>query len=172
MVNASCATGNPSSRGCFTAPEELELELQELGLSGRTFGPRDYAEALSRYLGIRIILELINDHHYPQLLQRLGDTGRLAETHYIPKRVAAVVLLPGSLPPYVLAYTTFHELAHLAAGDHLMPGKDPGRRLVRRQPLRDEHLREKEADLRAAYALVAGTLGPRNPYARSLQEVL
>ena len=171
-LDATRASGRPSSVGSLTLPEEFELELQELGLSGKTFGPRDYAQALERYLGIRIVLELMNDRHHPQFLERLGASQRLAETHYLPERAAAVVLLPASLPPYMLAYTMFHELAHLATGDHLIASEAVGRRLACRPPLQDEVSREREADLRAAYAVVAGTLGPQNPYAKALHEVL
>jgi hypothetical protein len=94
-----------------------------------------------------------------------------------------------SLPPLALALTILHELGHLAAGDHLIDwsaedqvrqtGVDPllasihpGRRLARRLPLRDERHREREADLRASYALIAGCLGADSPYAVRMFDVL
>jgi hypothetical protein len=158
-----------STEPFFTTPEELELELLELGLSGKTFGPRDYAHALERRLGIRIILELMNDAQHPEFLRRLSLSGRLAETHYLPERRAAVVLLPASLPALVLVLTALHELSHLAAGDHLIGG-EAGERLARRPPLEDEALREEEADQRAMHALLAGTLGPASPYAQRIYD--
>jgi hypothetical protein len=153
----------------FTTPEVFELELLELGLSGKTFGPRDYALALERRLGIRIVLEMMNDGQHPEFLRRLALSGRLAETHYLPDRRAAVVLLPSSLPPLVLALAALHELSPMAAGDHLIGG-EAGERLARRPPLENEVAREEEADGRAIHALLAGMLGPASPYAQRIYD--
>ena len=162
----------------FTTPEQFELELLGLGLSGKTFGPREYAAALQERLGLRIILELMNDAHHPDFLRRLvGDPQnvRLAETHYLEEKGITVVLLPASLSPLVLALTAFHELAHLAAGDHLIESQGnpkPGARLAARPQLPREPDREEEADRRAVHALLAGTLGAENPYAMRLHDPL
>ena len=158
-----------SIESSFTTPEEFELELLKLGLSGKTFGPRDYARALERQLGIRIVLEVMNDAQHPEFLRRLALSGRLAETHYLPERRAAVVLLPASLPPLILALAALHELSHLAAGDHLIGG-EARERLARRPPLEDETSREEEADRRAIHALLAGKLGPASPYAQRIYD--
>jgi hypothetical protein len=166
---AEASSGTRRTEPPFTTPEEFELELLELGLSGKTFGPRDYARALERRLGIRIVLEVMNDAQHPEFLRRLTLSGRLAETHYLPERRAAVVLLPASLSPLVLALTALHELSHLAAGDHLIGG-EAEERLARRPPLEDEAAREEEADLRAIHALLAGTLGPASPYAQRIYD--
>jgi hypothetical protein len=159
-----------STEPSFTTPEEFELELLELELSGKTFGPRDYALALERRLGIRIVLEMMNDGQHPEFLRRLALSGRLAETHYLPDRRAAVVLLPSSLPPLVLALAALHELSHLAAGDHLSGSEEGGERLARRPPLEDKVAREEEADGRAIHALLAGMLGPASPYAQRIYD--
>jgi hypothetical protein len=45
-----------------------------------------------------------------------------------------------------------------------------GERLARRPPLENEEAREEEADRRAIHALLAGTLGPENPYARRIYD--
>lgn len=166
---AEASSGTRRTESPFTTPEEFELELLELGLSGKTFGPRDYARALERRLGTRIVLEVMNDAQHPEFLRRLALSGRLAETHYLPERRAAVVLLPASLPPLVLALAALHELSHLAAGDHLIGG-GAGERLARRPPLEDEASREEEADQRAIHALLAGTLGPASPYAQRIYD--
>jgi hypothetical protein len=166
---AEASSGTRSAESSFTTPEEFELELAELGLSARTFGPRDYALALERRLGIRIVLEIMNDAQHPEFLRRLALSGRIAETHYLPERRAAVVLLPASLPPLVLALAALHELSHLAAGDHLING-EAGERLARRPPLEHEAAREEEADQRSIHALLAGTLGPASPYARRIYD--
>jgi hypothetical protein len=169
-ARAEASSGMRSTESPFTTPEECELELLELGLSGSTFGPRDYARALERRLGIRIVLEVMNDAQHPEFLRRLTLSGRLAETHYLPERRVAVVLLPASLPPLVLTLAALHELSHLAAGDHLLGGEEGGERLARRPPVEDEAAREEEADGRAIHALVAGTLGPASPYARRIYD--
>jgi hypothetical protein len=166
---AKASLGTRRSETPFTTPEEFELELLELSLSGKTFGPRDYARALERRLGIRIVLEVMNDTQHPEFLRRLVLSGRVAETHYLPERRAAVVLLPASLPPLVLALAALHELSHLAAGDHLIGG-EAGERFARRPPLEDEASREEEADQRAIHALLAGTLGPASPYAQRIYD--
>ena len=168
---AEASSETRSTESPFTTPEEFELELLELGLSGKTFGPRDYARALERRLGIRIVLEVMNDTQHPEFLSRLALSGRLAETHYLPERRAAIVLLPSSLPPLVLALAALHELSHLAAGDHLIGREeDGGERLARRPPLELEAAREEEADQRAIHALLAGTLGPASPYAQRIYD--
>lgn len=166
----------PEREPPFTTPEQFELELLELGLSGKTFGPRDYAAPLQERLGLRIVLELMNDAHHPEFLRRLvGDPEnvRLAETHYLEEKGIAVVLFPASLPPLVLALTAFHELSHLAAGDHLIDAHGnpkAGPRLSARPQLPREPDREEEADRRAVHALLAGTLGVENPYAMRLHD--
>jgi hypothetical protein len=168
---AEASSGTRSAGPSFTTPEEFELELAELGLSGKTFGPRDYALALERRLGIRIVLEIMNDAQHPEFLRRLALSGRIAETHYLPERRAAVVLLPASLPPLVRSLAALHELSHLAAGDHLIGGEEEGgERLARRPPLEHEAAREEEADQRSIHALLAGTLGSASPYAQRIYD--
>ena len=103
----------------------------------------------------------------------------------------AAILVPGSLPPLVLTLTILHELGHLAAGDLLIePDEDfeedrhaerttfstlplkNGQKLARGYPFADESLREREANLRASYALFAGCLGDDSPYAHGMHDVL
>jgi hypothetical protein len=45
-------------------------------------------------------------------------------------------------------------------------------RLARRPPLPDEEDREKEADMRAVYSLLAGSLGSRHYYAERMYDVV
>lgn len=171
-------------------PEQFQSELAVLGLSGKEFGSEDYASALGRHLRLSITVRVIPDASYPDLSRRLALSGRLAELCFCESSLEAVILVPGSLPPSVSALTVFHELGHLAAGDHLVrpdevpagghgrvlsPGIAPTRpdgRLARRPPFADERLREKEADLRACYALLAGCLGSESPYAQRMYDVL
>lgn len=154
----------------FITPEEFELELVELGLSGKRFGPEEYAEALGRHLGIRVRLQYLKDAYHPGLSKELAFSGRLAETLCFAELREALVLIPGGLPSPAKEMTAFHELAHLAAGDHLE--SSGGRALASRKPSDSEEAREREADLRAAYALSAGSLGRENPYARKILEAL
>lgn len=171
------------------SPEAFQAELAILGLSGRTFGPEDYAAALGEQLSLEIDVCIIPDADYPGLKRKWALMGPLAELRYVENTGHVAVLVPGSLPPLALALTILHEIGHLAAGDHLIDWSAeyepcqaeanllcasirPGRRLARRLPLRDEHHRESEADLRASYALIAGCLGADSPYAVRMFDVL
>jgi hypothetical protein len=175
-------------------PEQFQEELAILGFSGKKFSPEEYSEALGDYLGISVAIHVIPDACYPELSRRLASSGRLAELRYSEELDIAAIIVPGSLPPLVLALTVLHELGHLAAGDHLIePAEDRrherqsehagetafavsqvsrGKRLARALPLAEEGPREQEANLRASYALVAGSLGSESPYAHEMYNVL
>ncbi len=170
-------------------PESFQEELAVLGLSGKRFCVEEYSEALGDHLGISVRIHVVPDIWYPEVSRRLAYSGRLAELHYSEDLRLAVIIAPGSLPPLVLALAVLHELGHLAAGDHLIElGTTDsgdvmeetyttcrirrGKMLAREFPLADENLREREASLRAAYALVAGCLGSESPYAIRMNDVL
>lgn len=180
------------SRSLLTAAEFQE-ELAILGLSGRRFDPKDYAEALGDYLNISIAIHVIPDDWYPELSRRLAISGRLGELHYSEQLNLAAIFVPGSLPALVLTLTILHELGHLAAGDLLIepheeasgPNHQPidgakfatlttkeGNKLARGLPFEEESLREREANLRASYALFAGCLGNDSPHAYAMHSVL
>jgi hypothetical protein len=175
-------------------PEQFQEELAILGFSGKKFGPEEYSEALGDYLGLSIAIHVIPDAHYPEISRRLASSGRLAELRYSEELGIAAIIVPGSLPPLVLALTVLHELGHLAAGDHLIEPAETrrqehqsrpvgdtahatarvsrGKRLAQAPPLAEEGPREQEANLRASYALVAGCLGSESPYAHEMYNVL
>jgi hypothetical protein len=179
------------TRSLLTAAEFQE-ELANLGLSGRRFEPEDYADALGDYLDISITVHVIPDSWYPELSRLLALSGRLGELRYSEPMNLAVILVPGSLPPLVLTLTILHELGHLAAGDLLIePDDQPddedldpygttfetlplkkGKKLARGYPFARESLREREANLRASYALFAGCLGDDSPHAYDMYDVL
>jgi hypothetical protein len=180
------------SRPLLTAADFQE-ELAILGLSGRRFVPKDYADALGDYLGISINIHVIPDDWYPELSRRLAISGRLGELRYSEQLTLAAVFVPGSLPPLVSTLTILHELGHLAAGDVLVvPSEEvsgphgaqsegatfttspvrKGRKLARGSPFAEEALREREANMRASYALFAGCLGSDSPYADAMFSVL
>jgi hypothetical protein len=192
-------TGYEATRSSVAArslltPEQFQEELAILGFSGKKFSPEEYSEALGDYLRISIAIHVIPDTHYPELSRRLASSGRLAELRYSEELGIAAIIVPGSLPPLVLALTVLHELGHLAAGDHLIEPaegrqhehqKEPvgettfatshisrGKRLARALPFAEEDPREQEANLRASYALVAGCLGSESPYAHEMYNVL
>jgi hypothetical protein len=173
--------------------EQFQEELALLGLSGKEYGPEDYAEALGTYLGISIAVQVIPDLQYPELSHRLASSGRMGEIRYSEELGIAVIIMPGSLPSLVSVLTIFHELGHLAAGDLLIgPNRSldnttpensgtgafatvrigQGKRLARGYPFAHEDLREREANLRASYALTAGCLGSLSPYALKMHDVL
>jgi hypothetical protein len=179
------------SRSLLTAPEFQE-ELAVLGLSGRRFEPDDYSDALGEYLNISITVHVIPDSWYPELSRLLAISGRLGELRYSEQLNLAAILVPGSLPPLVLTLTILHELGHLAAGDLLIEPDEQfeeddqhpeqtmfetlplkkGKKLARGYPFAKESLREREANLRASYALFAGCLGDDSPYAHGMYDVL
>ena len=148
------------------APEEVELELAEIGLSGRRFEPSEYAEALGRHLRIEILFRFVDPIRDPARLRRLALDGQLADARYLKHKNLVLINLPASLPPFLLTLTALHELAHVAAGD-LVEGK----RLARRAPPEEEEAREEEADARARHLYMAGSLGAKNPYALDLHGV-
>jgi hypothetical protein len=181
-----------ASRPLLTAADFQE-ELAILGLSGRRFVPKDYANALADYLGISINIHVIPDNWYPELSRRLAISGRLGELRYSEQLTLAAIFVPGSLPPLVSTLTILHELGHLAAGDVLIvPSEEvggshglhaeeatfmtspvrKGKKLARGSPFAEEALREREANMRASYALFAGCLGSDSPYADAMFSVL
>jgi hypothetical protein len=179
------------SRSLLTAAEFQE-ELAILGLSGRTFEPEVYSDALAVYLDISITVHVIPDSWYPELSRLLALSGRLGELRYSEQLNLAAIFVPGSLPPLVLTLTILHELGHLAAGDLLIEPDEQfeesgqhdeqetfetlplkkGKKLARGYPFAQESLREREANLRASYALFAGCLGDDSPYAQGMHDVL
>src|SRR5918993_5012992 len=179
------------TRSLLTAAEFQE-ELAILGLSGRRFDPEDYSDALGDYLDISITVHVIPDSWYPELTRLLALSGRLGELRYSERLNMAAIFIPGSLPPLVLTLTILHELGHLAAGDLLIdfdeqPDEDDqlaeevkfttlplekGKKLARGDPFTEESLREREANLRASYALFAGCLGDDSPHAYDMYDVL
>jgi hypothetical protein len=137
-------------------------------------------------------VHVIPDSWYPELSRLLGLSGRLGELRYSEQFNMAAIFVPGSLPPLVLTLTILHELGHLAAGDLLIEfdegpdedDSDPGaaafetlplkkwKKLARGYPFARESLREREANLRASYALFAGCLGDDSPHAYDMYDVL
>lgn len=118
---------------------------------------------------MRVFIHYLDDRADPVFRRRLALSGALAEAHHFARRRMVVVFVPSSLPPFVLELTVLHELAHLAAGD--LTRSTGGERLAANDPHKDEKAREEEAEARALHVLMAGRLGPDNPYAQALLEV-
>ena len=192
LRNFRASRTNGPARPMLSA-EQFQEELALLGLSGKEYGPEDYSRALGAFLGISIAVHVIPDHQYPELSYRLASSGRMGEIRYSEELGIAVIIVPGSLPSLVSVLTVFHELGHLAAGDLLIePSRSPDntspentgtnafatvrieqrKRLARGYPFAHENLREREANLRASYALTAGCLGSLSPYALKMHDVL
>ena len=159
------------------SPEEFQNELVALGLSGKYFTPATYAAALEAYTGLKIRFGCLRDEQWPQFSRDLAHSGRVAELIYCGDPPGVTILLPGSLPPLLFNLTAYHELGHIAAGHHSLgpteaPRCIPAPSLSGRVPPTGEDRKEHEADLRARYALLAGSLGPRNPYYLDTYDVL
>lgn len=179
-VRAKRAWGDARSPRLFLTPQEFQTELVVLGLSGREFSPKDYVEALERHQGIKIVVCVFPDVLYPDLTRTLARSGRVAEVVYSEEERSAVILVPGTLAATAQALAVYHELGHLAAGDLPTP-----RKLALEPPLPHDPRcnpssnrcdagcpREEEAELRAYYALVAGSLGPSSPHVERMYDAL
>jgi hypothetical protein len=177
-----------AARG-FLTQEQFQEELVVLGLSDQPFGPREYADALERYLDVTISIDVVPDAEHPLLSRELARKGITGETRYRADLARAQIIVPGSLPPLALNFTLLHELGHLAAGDLFVDPHHSGlqpvptsalptldvlneRRLACGSPFARALDREHEANLRAGYAFVAGCLGSENPYAQRMYDIL
>lgn len=181
--------GNSPTARRYLTQEQFQEELAVLDLSDQTFGPREYADALGKYLGLTVSIDIVSDAAHPLLSRELARKGVLGETLYRADVARAHVVVPESLPPLALIFTLLHELGHLAAGDlfvdpdnpatpserrAILPGlRVPGRaRLAQGLPFERIEHREHEANLRAGYAFVAGCLGSENPYTQRMYDIL
>jgi hypothetical protein len=176
-LQRACADGAPESqrREAVAALaearlpyEEWALELTLLGLNDRPYDCARYSAALGGHLNRRFVVRELDPSRFANEGSSLG-LGRLV---YEEGADDAIVEVPRGLRPYLYEFTVFHELSHAAAGhpprcqktgERLPP---PRARLARRDPLVDglpqdvlDELYEAEADLRAEYAVVTGSLG-------------
>ncbi|QIN83368.1 hypothetical protein GBA63_12520 [Rubrobacter tropicus] len=189
LRRGSAAENDPPGSRRFLTQEQFQEELVVIGLSDQPFGPMQYAGALGRYLGLTISVDIIPDTAHPLLSRELARKGVTGEIRYRADLDRAHVIVPGSLPPFALAFTLLHELGHLAAGDLFVDPCDVDllsvtspflptlevphkKRLARGLPFARIGDREHEADLRAGYAFVAGCLGSENPYAQRMYDIL
>jgi hypothetical protein len=159
------------------SPEEFQNELVALGLSGKFFTPATYAAALEAHAGLKIRFRCLCDEQWPQFSRGLARSGTMAELIYSSDPPAVTILLPASLPPLLFNLTAYHELGHVAAGHYSLgpieiSGCEPAPSLSGRDPPSERDRQEHEADLRARYALLAGSLGPRNPFYQDTYDVL
>ncbi len=177
LLGSRSGADSRDTETCPVSPEEFQNELVTLGLSGKPFTPATYAVALEAHTGLNIQFRSLSDQHWPQFSRQLARSGTMAELIYLSDPPGVTILLPSSLPPLLFNLTAYHELAHLAAGHYSPdPAEAPNwqstRYLSSRAPPADTRQREQEANLRARYALLAGSLGPRNPYHQDMYDVL
>lgn len=155
--------------------EDFVSELALLGLKGVHFTAERYAEALAGYLGLPVQVGTITDYvslnsaslEARALRRELATTGHMGATKLIEGDAGfsfRVVYLD-DLNWWLKEHTLFHELAHVAAGHFRDVPSAPRRKrrhvpkLADRPPVQGHELQEREADLRANYALLAGSLG-------------
>ena len=139
--------------------EDFLAELALLGLRGRPFATGRYARALGYHLGCQVRMRRVSEVAgltEPELCilkRRLIEEGLMGTTRcfggHDPPRFLVVVA--DDLDGFLYEHTVFHELGHIAAGHF------PARGLSRVKPVSDPVLREEEADLRARYAMLAGS---------------
>lgn len=169
--------------GGLHSPEELteedfRLELADLGLLGRPFGPEEYRRALEERLGLEIHVEEIPVETEGTILGGApARNGDMAEVVIDGETGRAVIVVRESLrtapwPAYELSL--FHELSHLAAGHQVRVVRDQrrrfrslGSRLAVGQPPKaeededldrfEEEVLEPEARRRAKWLVLAGT---------------
>lgn len=159
----------PAPKGTVLSLELLRMELAEIGLLGRAFGPEEYRAALEMLRGSRIAIEEVPDGRGGSFEGEFARDGLMAEAVVDPETGDAVILVRESLryqpwPGYELSL--FHELSHLAADHPVRSRRTPSRRTARFWSRRavgasEEELREKvlevEARIRAKWLVVAGT---------------
>ncbi len=164
--------------------EQFVHELALLGLKGTHFTAGGYAEALARYLRTPIQIDTITNHvslnpatlEARALRRELAATGHMGATRLLVEDngLAYLVLYLDDLDWWLREHTLFHELGHIAAGHFREMSSESTRtrrllpKLADLPPVRDHGLREAEADLRANYALLAGSLGELSLRKRSL----
>lgn len=150
------------------SPEAFEAELVLLGLSGKEFSPEAYARALERRLRATIEIHYLNVAQHPGFIQRLALERSLGQTYFYDDR-RAHVLVPENLSPTLEPLVVYHELSHIAMGDH--PFEVRAREeIAEREPSASKAAKEEEANVRACYALVFGILGDDNPYCRVVDD--
>ena len=189
LSGGGAARNAPPAFRHFLTQEEFQTELVVLGLYDQVFGPREYARALGKHLGLTVSIDVVPDAAHPILSRELARKGVTGELCYRADLARAHVIALGSLTPLALTFTLLHELGHLAAGDVFVDPQNVGpplenstglptleisseNRLARGQPFARVEHREHEANLRAGYAFVAGCLGSDNPYTQRMYDIL
>jgi hypothetical protein len=155
--------------------EEYVLELTLLGLRGRKHSPDEYAAALGTRVRKRVGISVLSNAEFflgaDDAVDVDGSFGRLV---FAAEGDEARIEVPAGLSPWLHQFTVGHELGHLAAGHPPRTtagaqsrAEPPLHRLARRPPLVSglppdalDDLYEAEADLRAQYAIITGSLGP------------
>ncbi len=155
--------------------EQFVHELALLGLKGAHLTAENYAAALARYLHTPIRIDTITNHvslnpvslEARSLRRELADKGHMGATKLLAAdgELSYLILYLDDLDWWLREHTLFHELGHIAAGHFReMDSMPSGTRslvpkLADQPPVKDPDLWEVEADLRANYSLLAGSLG-------------
>ncbi len=159
-------------------------ELRLLGLYGRYFSWEDYRQRLEAHLGVKVRVRFPDDPLVRMAL--LGDD--LGRVYRDEETGDALVLVSGQLEEFEALEVIYHELGHVAGGHPLPRGKaveglsmgsfdapsleaesegdtrqggwwNPPRSILGPPAPRDEGYCEREATLRAEYAILAGHYG-------------
>ncbi len=162
-------------------------ELRLLGLYGRYFSWEDYRDRLEAHLGVKVHVRFPHDPLARMAL--LGDD--LGRVYRDEETGDALVLVSGQLEEFEVLEVIYHELGHVAGGHPLPSGNvveglsmgsfdapsfdpepegdtaqsgwwDPPRSILGPPAPRDEGYCERDATLRAEYAILAGHYGYDN----------
>ncbi|MDP9474277.1 MAG: hypothetical protein M3R38_00985 [Actinomycetota bacterium] len=166
--------------------DQFVYELALLRLKGTHFTAADYAHALAKRLGTPVRLQTLTSYVSlaPDSLEAravrrdLAISGHMGVTVMTHDEgagtVSYLILYLDDLDWWLREHTLFHELGHVAAGHHRAMPSVPRNvrplvsRIAERPPVSDLRLQEDEADLRANYSLLAGSLGELSTRKRSL----
>lgn len=176
---------SPVSEATATSFAVFVQELEILRLDNQYFGWQEYHDRLEYHLGINVHIEFVPDNTDPILNMILTQEGWPGCT-YREETGDALILVSASLDRLATSAVIYHELGHIAGGHPVprlrvsgtatvesLPRRvnetaveydaehwwDPPRSVLGPTAPRDAQYCERDARLRAEYAMLAGAYG-------------
>lgn len=158
--------------------DDAMQELEEVGLLGRTWEPREYADMLEGHTGMYIPFGNFRELDNPLLETKLKELGLAGATLPDPDRNTIWVVLPEGISGLARREITLHELSHIACAhrfkaryriDVMADSEEEWYREEFRPPHKfsisptvdDDNAYEDEADTRAVALLHASIYGSK-----------